>query len=249
MKRIILIPARMASTRLPGKPLADIDGCSLLEHVWRRAAACSVDRVAVATDDDAIERAAADFGAEVIRTRPDHASGTDRLAEAAAVLDLDDADIVVNLQGDEPLMPPACLAQVADLLAADPAADMATLWTPIIDAVEADRPDVVKIVCARDGRALYFSRARIPHDREGRGEPLPRRHVGLYAYRAGRLRAWPDLPPSALERCERLEQLRALEAGWRIVAAEAAEAIPAGVDTPADLERVRAVLGAADTKP
>lgn len=245
MKRLVLIPARMASTRLPGKLLADIGGRSLLEWVWRRARGCAVDDCIIATDDEAIVVAAHGFGARVLRTRADHLSGTDRLAEAVELLELDDTTVVVNLQGDEPLMPQACLEQVAGLLEVDREADMATLWTPVSGPGDAASPNVVKVVCAADGRALYFSRAGIPHDRDGTGAAL-RRHVGLYAYRAGRLRAWPSLPASPLEAAESLEQLRALEAGWRIATAEAAEAIPAGVDTPADLERVRSLLGAAE---
>lgn len=241
MNRIILIPARMASTRLPNKPLADINGRSLLEWVWRRGRAGRADEVVIATDDAVIDAAAREFGARVVRTRSGHLSGTDRLAEAVDLLEIADDTVVVNLQGDEPLMPAACLDQVAGVLEADTGADMATLWTPVTDPREADSPDVVKVVCRGDGRALYFSRAVIPRARAGDTGPL-RRHVGLYAYRAGRLRQWPMLPASALEMCESLEQLRALDAGWRIATAEAAEAIPAGVDTPADLERVRAIL-------
>lgn len=242
MNRIIIIPARMASTRLPNKPLADINGRSLLEWVWRRGWSSRAGEVVIATDDDDIDAAAHGFGARVIRTRSDHLSGTDRLAEAVDLLEITDDTVVVNLQGDEPLMPAACLDQVAGLLDDDAGADMATLWTPMTDLRDAASPDVVKVVCRGDGRALYFSRAPIPHIRAG-GTGVPvRRHVGLYAYRAGRLRQWPMLPPSALEACESLEQLRALDAGWRIATAEAVEAIPAGVDTPADLERVRAIL-------
>lgn len=236
----ILIPARMESTRLPDKPLADLGGQPLVVRVLERAAAAGASSVHVATDSAAIGEAVRAAGGAVVMTRSDHASGTDRLAEAVAQLDLDPAAVIVNLQGDEPLMPPSGLLRVVELLRADADARMATLWQPLTCEREWCDPNVVKLVTDEQGRALYFSRAPIPHPRERGFEPGSAcRHVGLYAYRADALRAWPELAPSRLEGLESLEQLRALSAGWRIACAQAPEPIPAGIDTPEDLARVR----------
>lgn len=236
----LLIPARMASTRLPGKPLALLDGKPMVVRVLERALAAGAVSVHVATDSEAIAAAVEEAGGRFIMTRADHLTGTDRLAEAAAGLDLDDEDIVVNLQGDEPLMPARCLQQVAALLHADPDARLATLWLPILKKREWEDPNVVKVVSDRHGRALYFSRAPIPHPRAG-GFQAGRasRHIGLYAYRAAALRQWPGLPAAELEALESLEQLRALAAGWRIIGAEACAPIPPGIDTPQDLARLQ----------
>jgi 3-deoxy-manno-octulosonate cytidylyltransferase (CMP-KDO synthetase) len=245
----IVIPARMASERLPGKPLLDICGKTLIERVYQRACTAAARSVVIATDDTGIARAARRFGAEAVLTSAAHASGSDRVAECIDRLGWDDETLVVNLQGDEPLMPTACLDQAAELLARDDAAAAASLYWPISDAEELANPSVVKVVTASDRSALYFSRSVIPHPRLGSamGEPLQtgtcwKRHVGLYAYRAAALRAFTASAPTPLERIEKLEQLRFLESGSRIVMARAAEFIPAGIDTPDDLERVRALL-------
>ncbi len=233
----ILIPARLASERLPEKPLADLGGRPLIVRVWEQACRAAATYCAVVTDSPRVAEVVEAHGGRVVMTRADHASGTDRLAEAAACLELAPETVVVNLQGDEPLMPSTCLRQVAGLLGRHASAQMATLWWPVADRQEWISPDAVKIVVARDGRALYFSRAPLPFARDG-SWPEPRRHLGIYAYRAGALARWPTLEPSPLEAVERLEQLRALEAGWTIVAERAAEAVPAGVDTAEDLARV-----------
>lgn len=232
----VLIPARLASTRLPRKPLAEVAGRALILRVCDRARAAGATSVHVATDSEEVAALVRADGGDVVMTREEHRSGTDRLAEAASRLGLAGEDIVVNLQGDEPEMPPACLRQVADLLAAQPAARMATLWRDVESETEWRNPNVVKLVTDERGRALYFSRSPIPHVRDG-GWPGPaaRAHLGLYAYRAAALEDWQTLAPSALEGLESLEQLRALSAGWIIACARAEEAVPAGIDTPEDL--------------
>lgn len=236
----IIIPARLESRRLPDKPLLEVAGKPLVQRVWERARESGAARVCVATDSPRIRACAEAFGAEVVMTRADHESGTSRLAEAVDALGLPDDAVVVNLQGDEPLMPPACLDQVAALIREDPDAHMATLWRPLQDEREWRDPNTVKVICAHDGRALYFSRAPIPWPREAFAGA--RAHLGLYAYRCGALRAWSSLPSSDLEAAEKLEQLRALQAGWVIRAAEAIEPVPGGVDTVEDLERVEKLI-------
>ncbi|MFP5464941.1 MAG: 3-deoxy-manno-octulosonate cytidylyltransferase [Gammaproteobacteria bacterium] len=243
----VIIPARYAATRLPGKPLADLGGRPLLQWVHERALASGAARVAVATDDARIETAARAFGAEVVMTSPEHRSGTDRIADAARQLGLPDEALVVNVQGDEPLMPPPLIRQVAGNLAAHPAADMATLSQRILTLSDLASPHVVKVVCDREGYALYFSRALIPQPRDGMPEaehladavPGWQRHIGIYAYRVGFLRAFVHWPPAALESTEMLEQLRALWNGASIHVAEACAPAPVGVDTPDDLARLR----------
>lgn len=232
----ILIPARLASARLPNKPLADLAGRALILRVVDRARAAGAASVHVATDSERIARVVADDGGEAIMTAPGHRSGTDRLAEAAIHLGLADDAVVVNLQGDEPGMPAACLRQVADLLVRNPDAEMSTLWRPVANAREWRDPNVVKLVGDAAGRALYFSRSPIPAVRDGDwpGDAACA-HLGLYAYRAGALAQWPSLPESRLESLESLEQLRALSAGWRIVCERAVEPVPPGIDTPRDL--------------
>lgn len=237
---VAVIPARYDSERLPGKPLADIAGKPMLYWVYRQALQSGAAEVIVATDDARIAAAAQGFGARVELTRQDHASGTDRIAELAERLAWSDDRIVVNVQGDEPLIPPALPAQVAELLAANPDASIATLWTPFADEAERQNPNTAKVVVDRHGQALYFSRAVIPYRRGGGVETLGKRHVGLYAYRARSLIEIAHAPPCELEQSERLEQLRALYLGHRIVVAEAREAPPHGVDTEADLEAIRA---------
>jgi 3-deoxy-manno-octulosonate cytidylyltransferase (CMP-KDO synthetase) len=257
LKFSVLIPARYASTRLPGKPLLPIGGKPMIQHVYERALESGAERVVIATDDGRIEEAASAFGASVCRTGPEHQSGTERLAEAVERLGLEPDAIVVNLQGDEPLMPPALLDQVAQNLAANPAAQMATLCTRIHEAGELFDPHAVKVVMDSRGYALYFSRAVIPWDRDAFAvttQELPAsaehyRHLGIYAYRAGFLREYAAWPPCELERMESLEQLRVLWHGARIHVAEAVELPGPGVDTEADLERVRVRLGESQVNP
>jgi 3-deoxy-manno-octulosonate cytidylyltransferase (CMP-KDO synthetase) len=246
-----VIPARYASTRLPGKPLADIGGRPMIQHVHERVVASGAAEVIIATDDPRIEQACVAFGAEVQMTSASHVSGTDRLAEVAARRGWRDADVVVNVQGDEPLLPPALVRQAAALLGADPGADIATLGTPIQALAEFLDPAVVKLVRRADGRALYFSRAPIPWHRDGASRGVATqtdfsgawRHLGLYAYRVGALKRLAAAPPAPLELAEKLEQLRALHLGMAIVVGEAGERPGPGVDTAADLERVRSMLG------
>jgi 3-deoxy-manno-octulosonate cytidylyltransferase (CMP-KDO synthetase) len=248
----VVIPARHASTRLPGKPLLPIAGLPMVLHVLRLAQRSGAAEVIVATDDTRIRDACDAAGAQVEMTLPDHASGTDRIAEVAARRRWADRDVVVNVQGDEPLLPPALIGQVAALLVATPAAAIATLATPIASDVEYLDPDVVKVVARPDGMAMYFSRAPIPWDRDGSAAVPPgrerhrgsRRHLGLYAYRVAALRALAAAPPAAIEQRERLEQLRALALGLAIVVADASEVPGPGVDSAQDLARVEALLQA-----
>ena len=241
----IVIPARYASTRLPGKPLLPIAGRPMVEHVWRRALDTGASEVLIATDDDRIAAVARAFGADVVMTSADHPSGTDRLAEVARLRHWADDTVIVNVQGDEPLLPPANVIQVAELLAAHPQAAIATLKTPINDADDFQDPNVVKVVSDLHERALYFSRAPIPWPRDAErisSRAQAWRHIGLYAYRVGPLKQLANLAPSALEMTERLEQLRALENGLLIMIATAREVPGPGVDTPDDLVRVAALV-------
>ena len=248
----VIIPARYASTRLEGKPLLDIGGCSMIEHVHQRATASQASQVVIATDDQRIADVAGEFGANACMTSSEHESGTDRLQEVARRLQLPDQHIVVNVQGDEPLIPPAVIDQVANNLAANPEAGIATLVEPIHDAQTVFDPNVVKVVMDNTGRCLYFSRAPIPWDRDAWKEQGSRRqlqqqaryyrHVGIYAYRVEFLHQFVSWPVSVLESTEKLEQLRAMENGVMIHASEAVESIPAGIDTPEDLENIRAMF-------
>lgn len=240
----IIIPARIGSSRLPRKALAEIAGRPLVLHTLERARKAGAASVCVATDSDEIAQVVRGDGGEAVMTRADHRSGTDRLAEVVVLRGLDEQDIVVNLQGDEPCMPAACLQQVADLLASDPDAQMSTLWRRLDSEAQWRDANVVKLVADRQQRALYFSRAPIPHVRDG-GWPQAQacRHIGLYAYRVSALRVWQGLPEAELEIRESLEQLRAMAAGWRILVAEACQSIPVGVDTHEDLARLRVELG------
>lgn len=251
----VLIPARFTSTRLPGKPLADIAGKPMVVRVAERAVEAGAQQVVVATDDERIKVAVEASGVAACLTSVDHPTGTDRLAEAAKLLALDDETIVVNVQGDEPLLSPALIRAVAELLAAHPEAAIATACHPIADAAEAFNPNVVKVVLDHERYALYFSRATIPWARDAfaggptdvpAGLPLYR-HYGLYAYRVGFLLRFPALAPAPIERFEALEQLRALWHGFRIVVEITAGTPAPGVDTPEDLERVRALFAAAKT--
>ncbi len=248
---VALIPARLASTRLPRKPLADIAGAPMVVHVARQALRSGAAQTVVAADSPEIVDACAAHGVQAVLTRDDHASGSDRLAEACDVLSLADDAVVVNVQGDEPLIEPALIADVAALLQRSPQAAMSTAAHPFAQASEFASPHAVKVVLDGTGHALYFSRAPIPWWRDGYAQGIgalppdpPLRHIGLYAYRVGFLRRFPALPPSPLEQLESLEQLRALWHGHRIAVHVTDHAPGPGVDTPEDLERVRALLAA-----
>ena len=246
MRVTAVIPARYASTRFPGKPLADLCGKPMIQWVCEGAARCPlIDQVLVATDDERIAAAVRAFGGTAVMTRADHPTGTDRLAEVAAGLE---SDLIVNVQGDEPLIDPKMIEAAVRPLLADPAIPMGTLKTKLTSLEEFHNPNVVKVVTDRRGFALYFSRAPIPHPRdfseqlESRWRELATaKHVGLYVYRRDFLLAFPKLEPTPLEEQEKLEQLRALEHGHRIFVAETAMAAQ-GVDTPEDLERVKKVF-------
>lgn len=246
MNFCVLIPARLASSRLPDKPLADIAGRPMVVRVAQRAAESDAARVIVAADDERILRACAEHGVQAILTRADHASGSDRLAEACELLEIDGDDVVVNVQGDEPMIDPRLIERCAALLVQHPECQVGTAAHAIADAASFADPNVVKVVTDAGGRALYFSRAPIPWWRDGSApghpaltQPAPLRHIGLYSYRAGFLRAFPALPPSPLEVIESLEQLRVLWHGHRIAVHVTETAPGQGVDTPQDLERVR----------
>ncbi len=244
---IVIIPARAASTRLPGKMLADLAGKPMVIRVAERAKASAALRVVIACDHPDIASACHQYGVEHLLTRADHPSGTDRLAQAATLLNLRDDDIVVNVQGDEPLIDPALINSVAALLANDSQADIATCAAPIHTAQTLFNPNIVKVVCDASDRALYFSRAPIPWHRDAPAHPdqttdfsIPAlHHIGMYAYRAGFLRKYPALSAGKLERLESLEQLRALEHGFKIAVHRINSHPGAGVDTPEDLIRVR----------
>lgn len=247
MSFVAIIPARFASTRLPGKPLVDIQGKPMVVHVMERALESGADRVIVATDNEEVARAVEAAGGEVCMTRADHHSGTERLAEVIDRYQFADDTIIVNVQGDEPMIPPVIIRQVAENLA-NSEAGMATLAVPIESAEEAFNPNAVKVVMDAKGYALYFSRATIPWDRDRFaasrdtiGENFLR-HIGIYGYRAGFIRRYVSWEPSPLEQIELLEQLRVLWYGEKIHVA-VAKAIPSvGVDTPEDLARVRAAM-------
>lgn len=248
MSYTVVIPARLASTRLPNKPLADIEGLPMIVRVAQRAALSQARQIVVATDSALVQETCQAHGVSAVLTRADHVSGSDRLAEACELLGLDDDELVVNVQGDEPLIAPGMIDACAALLEARPQCAMSTVAHAITDAAEFANPNVVKVVCDAQDLALYFSRAPIPWWRDGpAGAPRPGsalRHVGLYAYRAGFLRRFPALAVSPLEQIESLEQLRALWHGERIAVHISAEVPGPGIDTPEDLERVRALLRA-----
>lgn len=245
MSFTVIIPARLASTRLPNKPLADLAGLPMIVRVAQRAAGSGAAQVVVATDAPEVAAACAAHGVRALMTRADHPSGSDRLAEAVEQLGLADDATVVNVQGDEPLIAPAMIDACAATLAAQPDCVMATVAHALTDPSEFANPNVVKLVTDQAGRALYFSRAPIAWWRDGAGQPNQAlRHVGLYAYRAGFLRRFPTLAVSPLEQIESLEQLRVLWHGERIAVHVSAERPGPGVDTPEDLERVRRLLQA-----
>jgi 3-deoxy-manno-octulosonate cytidylyltransferase (CMP-KDO synthetase) len=234
----VLIPARLASTRLPNKPLADIGGSPMIVRVAQQAALSGAAQVVVAGDDPLIHQACTLASVAYVMTRVDHESGTDRLAEAAIALNLKDNDIIVNVQGDEPFIEPELIHEVANLLETDAAAAMSTAAHAINDESELNNPNIVKVVVNQAGNAMYFSRACIPHERNKTDamSPVPvLRHMGIYAYRVGFLKQFKQLPPAPLERMEMLEQLRALWHGHAIKVFTAAGPSPAGVDTPDDL--------------
>lgn len=247
---IVVIPARYGATRLPGKPLLDIAGKPMVQHVWEQASKSDAQQVYIATDDIRIKEACDAFKAPVLMTKGDHRSGTDRLAEVACLLGLAKDDIVVNVQGDEPLMPPLIINQVADNLALYNEASIATLAEPITELDTLFNPNVVKVVADCYGYALTFSRAPFPWARDAMAanpsqlpEGIPfRRHIGIYAYRANFLQDFVEWGSCWLERCESLEQLRALWHGVKIHVADALEVPPAGVDTLDDLERIKKIV-------
>jgi 3-deoxy-manno-octulosonate cytidylyltransferase (CMP-KDO synthetase) len=248
----VVIPARMASSRLPNKPLADIAGLPMVVRVAQRALLSHASQVVVAADDERIVQACQANGIRALLTRQDHVSGSDRLAEACQLLGLPDDAVVVNVQGDEPLIHPGLINDVAALLAQRPEASMSTAAHAIAHLEEFTNPNVVKVVLDARQMALYFSRAPIPWWRDGQADggfkslpsPAPLRHVGIYGYRAGFLRLFPQLPPAPIETMESLEQLRAMWHGHPIAVHITPEAPGPGVDTPEDLARVRALLTA-----
>jgi 3-deoxy-manno-octulosonate cytidylyltransferase (CMP-KDO synthetase) len=246
----VVIPARYDSTRLPGKAVLAIAGKPMIQWVYERACASRASEVLIATDDLLIVSAAHSFGAETVMTQSTHTSGTDRIAEVARQLSWAESDIVVNVQGDEPLIPPTLINQVGEMLETNLQREVATLSTPVSSLAEFLDTNAVKVVTDALGRALYFSRAPIPWSRDSAAEGLAsqkswqgaQRHVGIYGYRVGALLQLAALPPSSLELCERLEQLRALQNGFDIGVAEALEQPGPDVNTAADLERVTALL-------
>lgn len=243
----VVIPARYSSSRLPGKPLVDIAGKPLIQHVYGCAENSSATSVIVATDDERIFDAVKSFGGSVCMTSTEHSSGTDRIAEAVTQLGLDTQRIIVNVQGDEPMMPGILIDQVAELLANTPDAVMATTSEKIIQAATLSDPSAVKVVTDQNGMALYFSRAPIPWQREADGavssdSSYAQRHIGIYGYRVEFLHRFTSWMPSPIEKIERLEQLRVLEHGEKIVVCEAVEPPGVGVDTLSDLEAVRGML-------
>lgn len=256
MSFTVVIPARYGSTRLPGKPLADIAGKTMVQRVYQQAQLSSAERVIIATDDERVYDHARDFNAEVLMTAARHESGTDRLQEVVSQLALPDDHIVVNVQGDEPLIPPSVINQVAASLAGSDGAGIATLYEAIADYAAVFNPNVVKLTVDQQGRAMYFSRAPIPWARDqfsqadwqsagNTGAPEAgryKRHIGIYAYRVRLLHDFVGWSPGDLEMTERLEQLRAMENGVVIMATEACEAIPGGIDTQQDLDATRALF-------
>lgn len=253
MSFTVVIPARYGSTRLPGKPLLDIAGKPMVQRVWEQASRSAASSLVIATDDTRIRDVAQGFGAQVCMTSSEHPSGTDRLQQVAREMAWDDEQIVVNVQGDEPLIPPAVIDQVAANLATRPQAGMATLCEPLEKLEELLNPNAVKVVADREGMALYFSRAPIPWPRDAFAqsrEAMPsegqwQRHIGIYAYRTRFLHQYVTWEPAPLELLESLEQLRALYNGERIHVAPAVQPVPGGVDTQQDLDAVCASLGAA----
>ncbi|QWD68608.1 3-deoxy-manno-octulosonate cytidylyltransferase [Polynucleobacter sp. VK25] len=242
---LVVIPARLGSTRLPRKPLADIGGKPMVIRVAERAKQSLAHSVVVATDSPEIQAVCDEHRIECLLTSAEHPTGTDRLAEVAQLLKLPNDALIVNVQGDEPLIPPELINQVASTLAENPQCAISTVAVPITNVAEITNPNVVKVVLNRSGEALYFSRAPIPFVRDAKAQDtsVHLRHLGIYAYRADFLQAYSRLEPAPPEQAEALEQLRALWNGYRIAVHIAPEAPPAGVDTPEDLERIRQILG------
>lgn len=253
MQFMVVIPARFASTRLPGKPLRDIAGLPMIQRVWQQACKSSAARVVIATDDSRIEAAALAFGAEVCMTSAEHVSGTDRLQEVAQILGLEDNQILVNVQGDEPLIPPAVINQVASNLAVNTQAGVATLCEPIESVEDFCNANVVKVVADGQGLARYFSRAPIPWPRDqfaNNSQAMPeanlaRRHIGIYAYRVAELTKFVSWPVAPTEQAECLEQLRFIWNSVAIHVADALESVPPGVDTAEDLDHASRVIASA----
>jgi 3-deoxy-manno-octulosonate cytidylyltransferase (CMP-KDO synthetase) len=245
----VVIPARFSASRLPGKPLLAIGGRPLIQWVWQCAEESGAASVTIATDDARILQSAQSFGADCVMTSSQHASGTDRIAEVVRAKGFAPDDVVINLQGDEPMMPASVVSAVAQALSARPQVDIATAVAPIQSLSEFIDPNCVKALRARDGRALYFSRAPVPWPRDNTVGGAPTRfdgawrHIGIYGYRVSSLLRFAAWPPTPLEQMEKLEQLRALEHGMQIHLVELSEAPPAGVDTPEDLERLRSIHG------
>jgi len=256
MSYTVVIPSRYGSSRLPGKPLLKIGGRPMVQRVWERASQSAANRVIIATDDERIADAAKGFGAEVMLTRADHVSGTDRLQEVVEALGLADSQIVVNVQGDEPLIPPGVIDQVARNLEQNTQAAIATLCEPITSREDLENPNIVKVVADEQGNALYFSRAPIPWPRDlftQKEASLPAdqhwyRHIGIYAYRCGLLNRFVQWQPAPQEQLEQLEQLRAMYHGAKIHVAPSCEPVPGGVDTQADLDAVRALVQQENSK-
>ena len=254
MSFIVVIPSRYGSSRLPGKPLLDIGGKPMVQHVWEQASKSDAGRVVVATDDERIQSVVEGFGGACCMTSDKHPSGTDRLHEVASQLALSAGEVIVNVQGDEPLIPPAVINQVAASLQDHPEAGMSTLCEPIESVDDLTNPNVVKVVSASDGQALYFSRAPIPWPRDDFAADPNRmpaagkwfRHIGIYAYRVDFLGRYVTWSPAPQELLEQLEQLRALHNGEQIYVSEALQYVPPGVDTAADLEEMRRIVGAQD---
>ena len=242
MSFVVIIPARWASSRLPGKMLADLAGKPLIVRTAERAAKSKATQVVVATDHHDIAKALAEHGVSYVMTDEDLPSGTDRLAQAARWLGLDDQTVVVNVQGDEPLIDPALIDALADCSQNNPDAAIATAATALHRLEDHDNPNIVKVVCDPSGRALYFSRAPIPYQREQVPGLVPLQHIGIYAYRVNFLHAFPELTQGLLERAEMLEQLRALEHGFKIQVLVSTAAHLPGVDTAEDLEAARQAL-------
>ena len=237
----VVIPARYGATRLPGKPLLDIKGKPMIQHVYERALESDAAAVYIATDDERIQTAAERFGAKAFLTDSNHLSGTDRIHEVAVRLNLSEEEVVINVQGDEPLIPPAAINQVASNLEQHPQAGIASLYEVISDAGEIASPHAVKVVCDSDGFAMYFSRSTIPYGSSAQAKNCLR-HIGIYAYRVATLQHFVSCPPGQLEVQEKLEQLRALVNGIKIHMAPSCEKVPAGIDTERDLQALRKLL-------
>ncbi len=238
----------MASTRLPNKPMSDLAGKPMIERVWHACSQSQADEVWVASDSQQVLDWMSGCGAKVMLTATHHATGTDRLAEVVTKLALNEDQVVVNVQGDEPCMPLALIEQVATLLAAHPQASLATLYEPLTEPEQWHNPNVVKLVTDDQQSVLYFSRAAIPHhrDRPEQAWQQAKRHLGIYAYRVSALKQFSQLPASSLEQMESLEQLRFLQSGLKVVATKACQALPAGVDTPEDLARMQQFFATLD---